>query len=504
MSEKTARVVKLLTGIPGFDHIGHGGLPKGRVTLVTGTAGSAKTIFAGQFLAEGIRQFKQPGVFVTFEESAKDIRENLAGVGWDVARWEAEGSWAFLDASPRVGPEVSFSGSYDLGALLARLEHAVKRTNAQRVAIDSLGPLFSMLPDNATVRSELFRIASALKSMGVTSVFTAERLEEYGPIARYGVEEFVSDNVIVLRNALEEKVRRRTIEVLKYRGTGHNKGEFPFTIVPNMGIQAIPLSAIELQHRSSDKRVPSGIAGLDELCGGGFYRDSIGLISGATGTGKTLFVTHFMQGGARDNERCLLFAFEESREQLFRNALGWGVDFEKLEADGILKVVCIYPEVQGLEDHLVSMKHVIEQFNPQRIAVDSLSALERVASTRGFREFIIGLTSFLKEREVAGLFTATSPTLMGGTSVTEAHISTITDAIILLRYVELFGEVRRGLTVLKMRGSRHEKNIREFTIDQDGMHIGDTFRSVMGILAGTPQSISRHEIEQIEAMFEQH
>lgn len=503
MNDKNVAVIeKLRTGIPGFDHIGHGGLPRGRVTLVTGTSGSAKTVFAGQFLAEGIRQFDTPGVFVTFEEPASDIRQNLASFGWDVTAWENSDKWAFVDASPQVGAEVMVSGSYDLGALLARIEHAVRRIDAKRVAVDSLGPLFSQLPDPATVRAELFRIASALKELNLTAVFTAERLEEYGPIARFGVEEFVSDNVIVLRNALDEKVRRRTIEILKYRGTMHNKGEFPFTIVPNRGIEAIPLSAIELQHRSSDKRVPSGVDGLDELCGGGFYRDSITLVSGATGTGKTLIVTEFMEGGVVNEERCLIFAFEESREQLFRNAIGWGVDFEQLERDGLLKVVCIYPEVMGLEDHLIAMKETIEEYKPQRVAVDSLSALERVSTFKGFREFVIGLTSFIKENEVAGLFTSTTPSLMGGSSVTESHISTITDTIILLRYVELFGEIRRGLTVLKMRGSKHEKSIREFTIDGSGMHIGDPFRSVTGILAGTPQSISRNEIERIEAMFE--
>lgn len=503
MTEIVSHVIeKVETGIPGFDHIGHGGLPRNRVTLITGTAGSAKTVFAGQFLAEGIRKYDSPGVFVTFEEPASDIRLNLMSFGWDIGAWEEAGKWAFVDASPQVGAETMFAGSYDLGALLARIEHAINKVGAKRVALDSLGPLFSQLPDPATVRMELFRIASAMKQLGVTVVFTAERTDEYGELGRYGVEEFVSDNVIVLRNALEEKMRRRTIEILKYRGTSHNKGEFPFTILPNSGIQAIPLSAIELRHGSSQVRVPSGIEGLDDICGGGFFRDSIMLVSGATGAGKTLFVTEFMKGGVANDERCLIFAFEESRDQLFRNASGWGIDFEKLERDGLLKVVCIYPEVMGLEDHLIVMKEEIDKFAPNRVAVDSLSALERVGTFRGFREYVIALTSFIKERQIAGLFTSTSPSLMGGTSVTESHISTITDTIILLRYVELFGEVRRGMTVLKMRGSRHEKSIREFTIDGDGIHIGKPFRSVIGILAGTPQNVSYDELERMERMFD--
>lgn len=476
--------------------------PRAESRWSPGRRAARKRSSRASFWQRGVRQFNSPGVFVTFEESAKDIRKNLAGFGWPIEEWEAADKWAFVDASPQVGAETLVAGSYDLGALLARIEFAVNRVGAERVAVDSLGPLFTQLPDAGTVRMELFRVASALKEMGVTAVFTAERIAEYGDLARYGVEEFVSDNVIVLRNVLEEKMRRRTIEILKFRGTLHNKGEYPFTIVPGSGIQAIPLSAIELQHRSSEVRVPTGVDGMDDLCGGGFFRDSIVLVSGATGTGKTLIVTEFLDGGVSNDERCLIFAFEESREQLFRNATGWGVDFEKLENDGKLKVVCLYPEVMGLEDHLINMKQQIEQFGPHRVAVDSLSALERVATFKGFREFVIGLTSFIKEREITGLFTSTTPTLMGGTSVTESHISTITDTIILLRYVELFGEIRRGMTVLKMRGSPHEKEIREFTIDNRGMHIGTPFRNVVGILAGTPQNISRDEIERIERMFD--
>jgi circadian clock protein KaiC len=237
------------------------------------------------------------------------------------------------------------------------------------------------------------------------------------------------------------------------------------------------------------------------MCGGGFFRDSIVLVSGATGTGKTLMTTEFIAGGGKSNERCLLFAFEESREQLFRNARGWGIDFEQMENDGRLRVVCEYPEVAGLEDHLVRMKSLIEEFKPNRVAVDSLSALERVSSVKGFREFVIGLTSFIKQKEVAGLFTSTTPSLVGGSSVTETHISTITDSIILLRYVEMLGEIRRGIAVLKMRGSMHEKNIREISIDASGMHIGNPYRDVTGILSGNPARVPSSELDRIGSLF---
>jgi circadian clock protein KaiC len=499
MSESPRGPEKLPVGIVGLDVIAEGGLPAGRTTLVAGTAGSAKTVFAAQFLAEGIAR-GEPGVFVTFEETPADLRRNLAGFGWDVAAWETERRWLFVDASHHPGDEAIIAGEFDLGALLARIEHAVRGIGARRVAIDSIATVFGRFPSAAIVRRELYRVMHGLRELDVTAVVTAERSAEYGEIARFGVEEFVADNVVILRNVLEGERRRRTVEILKFRGTYHQKGEYPFTIRSEDGILIVPLSAIELTQRSSNVRITSGIAELDEMCGGGFFRDSIILVSGATGTGKTLMVTEFLAGGVDAGERCLLFAFEESREQLFRNASGWGIDFERREQEGLLRVVCEYPERAGLEDHTIRMKKTIEEFSPHRVAVDSLSALERVSTDRSFREFVIGLTSFMKAKEVAGLFTSTTPSLLGGESVTERHISTLTDSIILLRYVEMFGEMRRGLTVLKMRGSRHDKDIREFTIDESGMHIGKPFRDVTGILSGRPLRVES-ELERVDALF---
>ncbi len=495
-------VEKLATGIEGFDLITNGGLPIGRTTLIAGTAGSAKTIFAVQFIAEGIAQFGEAGVFVTFEETPYDIRRNVASLGWDIAAWEDNHQWVFVDASLQMEEGTIIAGSYDLGALLARIEYAVQQTGATRVVIDSLSAVFTRFSEVKIVRDELFRITSALRALGVTAVMTAERSQEYGEIARFGVEEFVADNVIILRNVLEEGKRRRTVEILKFRGTTHQKGEYPFTIMPGEGVTVIPLSAIELRQKSSNRRVTSGNEELDRMCGGGFFRDSILLVSGATGTGKTLMTTEFIAGGINNGERCLLFAFEESREQLFRNAIGWGVDFEQMEAEDKLRVICAYPEVASLEEHLIHMRTAIAEFHPNRVAIDSLSAIERIATIKGFREFVIGLTSFIKHEEIAGLFTSTTPTLMGGTSVTEAHISTITDSIILLRYVEIYGEMRRGITVLKMRGSMHDKDIREFIIDGSGMHIGRPFRNVLGILAGNPTYVPPTEIARIDSMFD--
>jgi circadian clock protein KaiC len=496
-------IEKRLTGISGFDHIADGGLPHGRSTLVSGTAGSAKTVFAVQFLLAGIDRGEN-GVFVTFEESPADLRRNVLGFGWDLAALEADRKLSFVDASQRPEEERIEAGPYDFGALVARIESAIRKVNARRVSLDSIGAVFAQFSDSAAVRRELHRISAALKQLDVTAVITSERNEDYGPISRHGMEEFVADNVVLVRNILEDEKRRRTIEILKLRGTSHQKGEYPFSVNAD-GIVVIPLSAIQLKQKSTSLRITSGNAALDAMCGGGFFRDSIVLVSGATGTGKTLMVTAFTAGGIKKGERCLTFCFEESREQFFRNAGGWGFDFEELEQQGHLKVVTDYPEIMSLEDHLIRMKSIIEEFKPNRVAVDSLSALERVAGNRGFREFVIGLTAFIKHQEMAGLFTSTTPTLLGGTSVTEAHISTICDSIILLRYVEIYGEMRRGLTVLKMRGSAHDKEIREFTIDGSGMHLGKSFRNISGIISGNPVQlpVPPAEIERLRHMFDE-
>jgi circadian clock protein KaiC len=500
MSDVRQRLEKLSTGMEGFDLIGFGGLPKGRATLLAGTAGSAKTVFALQFLVKGA-ELGEAGVFVTFEETPDDLRQNMLSFGWDCVALEAARKLAFVDASPRPEEERIEAGPFDFAALVARIEASVRRIGAKRVVLDSIGAMFAQFKDPAAVRKELYRIIAALKRIDVTAIVTSERTEDYGAISRHGMEEFVADNVILVRNTLEDEKRRRTIEILKFRGTNHQKGEFPF-VVSDEGVVVIPLSSIQLRQKSTTLRIASGSVELDEMCGGGFFRDSIILVSGATGTGKTLMVTAFIAGGIAKGERCLAFCFEESRQQFFRNAAGWGFDFEQLEKDGQLKVVTDYPEIMPLENHLIRMKKIIADFKPNRVAIDSLSALERNSTPRSFREFVISLTAFVKDQEMAGLFTSTTA-LLGGTSVTEAHISSICDSIVLLRYVEVYGEMRRALTVLKMRGSPHDKEIREFNIDGSGMHLGKAFRNVTGILAGNPvqMAMAPEELDRLHEMF---
>lgn len=475
-------VPKVETGIPGFDHVTMGGLPRRRATVLAGQAGSAKTVFAAQFLAEGVQR-GEPGVFVTLEEPAEDLRANFATLGWDVAAWEASGDWAFVDASPLVREDGTVS-EYDLSVLAAQIGHAVDRTGAERLAVDSLNSVLG-LDDPDVTRQHLRGLIADLRAMGLTVILTVETHGDPGTtLSGHGIEEFVADSVVLLRNIREEKARRRTVEVLKMRGSMHRKGDYPFTVLPGMGVVVLPMSGVLLSSGSSDVRVSSGNRGLDELCHGGFFRDSITLVSGATGTGKTLLATEFLGGGAAAGEKVLLLAYEESPDQIFRNASGWGHDFERYEREGLLKVVALYPEVASLDDHLVEIRDVIDGFRPTRVAIDSLSALERVSSSAGYREFIIGLTSYVKQERVTTLLTAATETLLGGTSITEGHISTLTDAIILLRYVEMLGAVNRGLTVLKMRGSSHDHQIRQYSIDGQGMHIGAPFRTVGGILSG--------------------
>jgi circadian clock protein KaiC len=488
-------VKKIPTMIEGFDDISHGGLPVGRTTIISGTSGTGKTMLAVQFLYNGITQFDEPGVFVTFEESPADIIKNAHSFGWDLQGLVDQGKLFILDASPDPdGQEVI--GSFDLSALIERIQYAITKYKAKRVSVDSMTAVFQQYDAASVVRREVFRLVARLKQMNATTIMTTERLDEYGPVARYGVEEFVSDNVVIARNVLEGERRRRTIEILKLRGTTHMKGEYPFTIT-NKGINIFPLGAMRLTQRSSNVRVSSGVKTLDEMCGGGFFKDSIILATGATGTGKTLLVSKFIQEACNSGEKAILFAYEESRAQLSRNAYSWGTDFEEMERKGLLKILCTYPESAGLEDHLQTIKSEIEDFKPARIAIDSLSALARGVSNNAFRQFVIGVTGYAKQEEITGFFTNTSDQFMGSNSITDSHISTITDTILMLQYVEIRGEMSRAINVFKMRGSWHDKGIREYTISKDGAEIKDSFRNYEGLISGSPSRITIDEKSEL-------
>lgn len=497
---KLIGVQKIRTMIEGFDDISHGGMPLGRTTLVSGTSGTGKTLFAVQFLYNGITYFDEPGIFVTFEESPSDIIKNASSFNWDLQNLIEQGKLFILDASP--DPEgQDIVGNFDLSALIERIQYAIRKYKAKRVSIDSVTAVFQQYDAAGVVRREIFRLVARLKQVGATTIMTTEREAEYGPIARFGVEEFVSDNVMISRNVLEGERRRRSIEILKLRGTTHMKGEYPFTIT-NQGISIFPLGAMRLTQRSSNVRVSSGNPTLDEMCGGGFFKDSIILATGATGTGKTLLVSTFLENACQNNERAILFAYEESRAQLLRNASSWGINFEEMEQKGLLKILCTYPESAGLEDHLQIIKSEISEFKPSRIAIDSLSALARGVSNNSFRQFVIGVTGYAKQEEITGFFTNTTDQFMGSHSITDSHISTITDTIIMLQYVEIRGQMSRAINVFKMRGSWHDKGIREYTITENGPHITDSFRNYERIISGSPTRISVDEKSELSRIIQ--
>jgi circadian clock protein KaiC len=487
-SEQGASVPKLATGIPGFDEVSLGGLPTRRATVVAGQAGSAKTVFAGQFLAEGVRR-GQPGVFVTLEEPAGDLRANLRTLGIDVAPWEASGDWRFVDASP-----LSTSGGrapYSLETLAAQIGHAVDATGADRLVLDSLNGVLALHEDAALARQLLRALISDLRAMGLTVVLTVETPgDPGGALSRYGIEEFVADNVVLLRNVREAQFRRRTLEVLKMRGAMHRKGDVPFTVQPGKGLVVLPVGEPDPAPNTGAARVSSGNPGIDELTHGGFFRGASTLVSGPSGTGKTLMATQFATDGLARGERVLLLAYEETREQVYRNGAVWGHDLRGYEAQGLLTLVSLYPEVASLDDHLVEIRDLVERHRPARLVVDSLSALERLGSPQSYREFVIGLTSYVKQVGLASLLTASAPHLVGGTSVTESHISGLIDAILVLRYVEVDSELKRGILVLKIRGSSHVQQIRELSIGDGTMVVGRPFLGLDGIMTGrtTPRA----------------
>jgi circadian clock protein KaiC len=469
-------VPRIPSGIPGLETITRGGLPEDRVTLVAGTAGSGKTIFAAQFLAEGVLHHDEPGVFVTFEERPAVARRNLLSLGLTIEEWEAAGKWSYVDAAPQVGEHEVVVGQYDLSALVERVKHAVEGVGARRVAIDSVGALLHRYENVSAARNALFDLASQMQSMEVTTVMTAERLEDYGPISRLGFEEFVADHVILLRNALENEKRRRTIEVLKLRGGAHLKGEHLFTIVDGEGIVVVPQDRFDFTYGTSRGRRTSGDATLDEMLNGGFYDKSLILVSGATGTGKSLAAAQFVAGGTQFGDRSLLLSFEESEQQLIRNAEGWGVDFAQMQRDGKLRILAEAPESAALEDHLLRMKHMIDDFKPDRVAIDSLTALQRVATVKSFREYLLGLTFHVKAEALLGLLTSTIVDEGAeAMSLSGMHISTISDTILTLHYVPVGSTMRRGVHVVKMRGSAHDSRLREYVIDDHGMHIREAF-----------------------------
>ena len=482
--ESGAAIAKVATGIGGFDQVAMGGLPARRTTVVAGPAGAAKTLFAAQFLAEGVRS-GQPGVFVTLEEPAADLRTNLATLGWDVESWEASGDWRFVDGSPLTPRLAGERPAYNVETLAAQIGAAVDRVGAQRLVLDSINAVLSFEADVVLARQLLRGLVLQLRQMGLTVVLTIEtRDDPGGSLTHYGVEEFVADNVVLLRNIHEGTFRRRTVEVLKMRGAMHHKGDVPFTIVPGEGLRVLPVTVPALPPHTVE-RVPSGIAGLDELTHGGLFSGSTTLVSGPTGAGKTMMAIQFAAGGLDHDETVLFMAFEESHEQVRVSGAALGSDFVKHEEQGTLHVVSLYPEVASLDDHLVEVCELVQRVRPTRLVLDGLSALARLGSEHSYHGFLLGITAFVRSVGLVTLITASPPAGAGGSS-TSNHITGLVDTIIVLRHHESGATIRRGVHIQRMRGSSHENTVRELTIDERGVTVGGSLH-VSADHSGVPE-----------------
>ena len=470
--KRTKQQVKLLpkspTGIPGMDEITGGGLPKGRPTLVAGAAGCGKTLFAMEFLVNGAIQYDEPGVFVAFEENAEELAQNVASLGFDLKDL-AKKKKLIIDNIQIERSEIAETGEYDLEGLFIRLGYAIDTIGARRVVLDTIEVLFGALPNQTIVRAELQRLFRWLKNKGVTAVITAERGD--GTMTRFGLEEYVADCVILLDHRVTEQVSTRRLRIVKYRGTLHGTSEYPFLISKN-GISVLPITSLSLEHRVSNKRISTGIKELDNMLDGkGFYRGSSVLLSGTAGTGKSSLSAAFVDAACGRGERCLYFAFEESTSQILRNMRSIGIDLAPHVKKGLLQFHVARPTHYGLEMHLVTMYNLINEHNPDVVVLDPITDFFAVGSKAEVKATITRVIDFLKTRQVTGFFTSYTSE-EDGADQSIVGISSLIDAWISLRNLEINGELHRGLFILKSRGMPHSNQVRSYQLTDDGIKIG--------------------------------
>ncbi|MCX6897701.1 MAG: circadian clock protein KaiC [Verrucomicrobia bacterium] len=472
---------KCPTGIQGLDEITGGGVPRGRPTLVCGGAGCGKTLLAAEFLVRGAVQFGEPGVFMAFEETEKELKANVASLGFDLAGLVRRKK-LMLDYVHIERSEIQESGEYDLEGLFVRLNHAIDSIGAKRVVLDSLEALFASLPNEAILRAELRRLFRWLKEKGVTAVITAERGREQ--LTRHGLEEYVSDCVILLDHRVVDQIATRNLRVVKYRGTLHGTNEFPF-LIGDDGISVLPITSLGLNHKISGERIATGIPRLDAMLGGrGFFRGSSILLTGTPGTGKTIVAANFAQAACRRGERTLFFSFEESPNQIVRNMHSIGLRLEPLVKRGLLRFHAARPSLYGLEMHLATMFKEIAEFQPHVVIIDPVTSLMDAGTSSECRGMITRLVDYLKAGQVTTLFT--SLTQSGhALQQSEAAMSSLMDSWLLLQDVEGNGERNRVLYVLKARGMAHSNQIREFLISDHGIDLVDAYIGASGVLTGS-------------------
>ena len=472
---------KVPTGISGLDEITGGGLPAGRPTLVCGSAGCGKTLLAMEFLARGALEFDEPGVFMSFEETADELGANVRSLGFDLDRLAKDGKLV-VDHVRVERSEIEETGDYDLEGLFVRLGFAIDSIGAKRVVLDTLESLFSGFGNEGVLRAELRRLFRWLKDRGVTAVITAERGD--GQLTRQGLEEYVSDCVLLLDHRVDDQLSTRRLRIVKYRGSAHGTNEYPF-LIDEQGISVLPITSLGLLHPVSEERVSSGIERLDEMLGGGgYFRGSTVLISGTAGTGKTTMGIRFAAETCARGEHCLYLAFEESPAQLARNMASVGVQLEPWIRKGLLRIDAARPTAFGLERHLTTIHRSIAEFSPRAVVVDPITSFLGAANSRDARAMLTRLVDFLKQQQVTALFTC----LTGAgekLEETEVGLSSIVDAWLLLRDVEFEGERNRTLYVLKARGTAHSNQLREYLITPRGIEILDAYLGPEGVLTGS-------------------
>jgi circadian clock protein KaiC len=471
---------KAATGITGFDEITGGGLPRGRPTLVTGAAGSGKTLFGIEFLVRGARDYGEPGVLLAFEEAQSDLAVNVASLGFDLNQLEQDGLLA-VDAFRLDPAEIIETGAFDLEGLFIRLEMAVESVGAKRVFLDTIELLFSALPNEAVIRGELGRLFRWLKERDLTVVISGERGKE-GDLTRFGIEEYVSDCVVTLDHRVEDQISTRRLRVVKYRGSLHGTNEYPF-LITERGLIVVPITSVGLTYEASTERISTGISRLDEMLAGGIYRGSSVMISGTAGTGKTSVGALMADASCARGEKTLFFSFEESPEQLIRNMGSIGMDLRRWIDAGLLQVRAVRPTAFGFEEHLAMLHTLLEEHEPQLVVLDAVASLALGGAQRATTSAISRDLDLLKRRGITGVMT----TLTHGDQEesSEVDVSSLVDTWLLLRNDESNGERNRLLFVIKSRGSAHSNQVREFVLTDDGAELLDVYIGPNGVLTGS-------------------
>jgi circadian clock protein KaiC len=472
------------TGIPGFDEITRGGLPAGRPTLICGSAGAGKTLFAMEFLVRGATLYDEPGVFMSFEETDEELATNVASLGFDLNQLIADKrlvlDYVFIERS-----EIEETGEYNLEGLFLRLGHAIDQIGAKRVVLDTLEALFASLPNEGIIRAELRRLFRWLKEKGVTAVITCERGE--GTLTRYGLEEYVADCVILLDHRVENQLSTRRLRIVKYRGTAHGTNEYPF-LIDEKGFSVLPITSLGLNHQASTERISSGNARLDQMLGGkGFYRGSSILVSGTAGTGKSSLAAQFINATCGRGERALFFGFEESQDQILRNMRSIGIDLEKHVKKGLLKFQNARPSNFGLELHLALIHKVISEYKPSIVVIDPITSFLAVGAVGETKAMLTRLIDFLKMNQITAVFNSLTGSA-ADIEDSEVGVSSLMDTWLLVKNIEINGERNRGLYILKARGIGHANQVREFRLTDHGIELTDAYVGADGVLMGSARA----------------